>query len=39
VDLRPADLDGNPLHFCHVFLSRPTARSVAGPFFSKSLRK
>ena len=39
VDLRPADLDGNPLHFCHVFLSRPAARSVAGPFFSKSLRK
>ena len=31
-DLRAADLDGDLVHFCHVFLSWPAARSVADPF-------
>ena len=38
-DLGPADLDGDLVHFCHVFLSRSAARSVADPFIhSESLR-
>ena len=38
-DLRATDLDGDLVHFCHVFLSWPAARSVAGPFIhSESLR-
>jgi hypothetical protein len=38
VDLRAADLDGNPVHFRHMFLSRSTARSVADPSSLSSLR-
>jgi hypothetical protein len=32
-DLASADLDGDVVHFCHVFLSEPTARSAGGRFF------
>ncbi len=38
VDLRAADLDGNPVHFRHMFLSWSTARSVADPSSLSSLR-
>jgi hypothetical protein len=38
VDLRAADLDGNPVHFRHMFLSWSTARSVADPSITNSLR-
>ena len=32
-DLSSADLDGDLVHFCHVFLSGPAARSAGGRFF------
>ena len=34
-DLGPADFDGDPVNFCHVFLSLPAARSVAGAYCTR----